>query len=115
MDTEEESKQETASKIPLLVAISAGSILGSVLFALTFSGFILQKHSPEENEPEIEQQVNVEPLPDLQFVPIEPLMVSLGAAASGKQLRFEGYLEVEPKCSFTFSRPTVRLHGTAGP
>lgn len=96
MDTEEEPQQQKATKAPLLISVAAASVLGALFFSLTYSGLILPKANDEPVEQVEEAHIIAEPLPALQFIPIEPLMVSLGSAANGKQLRFEGYLEVNP-------------------
>jgi flagellar protein FliL len=77
------------SKKPLIIGLLLAVVLGGAGFYATFSGMILG-HS----EGHAEAGAEAEPLPDIAFVPIEPLVVSLGAMASGRHLRFAAQLEV---------------------
>ena len=50
-----------------------------------------------------------EPLPDVTFVPVDPLTVSLGPGSANRHLRFRAELEVEPgaKSDVTAMLPRV--------
>jgi flagellar FliL protein len=77
------------SKIPLIVGLLLALTMGGGGFYATWSGMILGNHSQEhaaEKAPD--------PLPDIAFVPIEPVVVSLGPGSSSKHLRFTAQLEV---------------------
>lgn len=78
------------SKKPLIIGLILAILLGGGGFYATYSGMILgsSEHSadPAESAPEA--------LPDIAFVPIEPLVISLGDAASARYLRFTSQLEV---------------------
>lgn len=77
------------SKIPLIVGLLLALTTGGGGFYATWSGMILGNHSQEhaaEKAPD--------PLPDIAFVPIEPVVVSLGPGSSSKHLRFTAQLEV---------------------
>lgn len=95
----EEQEPKKNRFVPLLAAITISSIVGSGLFVMTFTGTFLGKKSADKHNEEPENKVMAEGLPKVAFLPIEPLLVSLGAAAEGRQLRFEGYLEVQPEYS----------------
>lgn len=93
---EEAAPPQKSKKVPILIAASLALALGSVMFALTFTGTIAAKNPLNPENESDHEMVEAEELPPLEFLQIEPLMISLGAAAGGKQLRFEGYLEVNP-------------------
>lgn len=77
-----------------------GLILGVLLlFAGAGGGFaavqlgLLGGDDPHVDESHADP---VEPLPALTFVPIEPLLISLGARSNSRHLRFAAQLEVAP-------------------
>lgn len=78
------------SKKPLMIALLLAILLGGGGFYATYSGMVLgaSEHGAEQAES------SPEALPDLAFVPIAPLVISLGDAASARYLRFTSQLEV---------------------
>ena len=88
-----EEPQEVApkkSKKPLIIGVILALVLGGGGFFATYSGLILgQDHAGAG-----EQEPTTSPLPDIAFVPIEPLVISLGTADSGRNLRFTSQIEV---------------------
>lgn len=78
------------SKKPLIIGLVLAILLGGLGFYATYSGMIL---APAEHGAE-HAESTAEALPDIAFVPIEPLVISLGDAASGRYLRFTSQLEV---------------------
>ena len=77
------------SKIPLFVGIFLALALGGGGFYATWSGMILAPHAApvaEEEKPG--------PLPDIAFVPIEPVVISLGPGSAVSHLKFTAQLEV---------------------
>ncbi len=78
------------SKKPLIIGIFLALLLGGGGFYAAFSGMILGGDAAENTE----ANLGVEPLPDIAFVPVEPLVISLGEAQSGRHLRFTAQLEV---------------------
>lgn len=87
-----EEPQEVApkkSKKPLIIGVILALVLGGGGFYATYSGLILgQDHAAPEGQAE-----SASPLPDIAFVPIEPLVISLGSADSGRNLRFTSQIE----------------------
>jgi flagellar protein FliL len=76
------------SKLPLIVGVVLALVLGGAGFYATVTGMILgagEAHVAEEG---------VEALPDIAFVPLEPMVISLGAASQARHLRFTAQLEV---------------------
>lgn len=78
------------SKMPLIIGLVLAILLGGGGFYATYSGMILgtTEHGSDHGES------SPEALPDIAFVPIEPLVISLGDAASARYLRFTSQLEV---------------------
>jgi flagellar protein FliL len=76
------------SKKPLLIGVVLALLLGGGGFYATYSGLLFghaEAHSVE----------GAEALPDIAFVPVEPVVISLGGAAEGRHLRFTSQIEVE--------------------
>ncbi len=88
--TEEKTK---GGKKGLIIGLLAALLAGGGGFYATYAGLILAApaatadHAPESTLP---------PLPDIVFIPLEPMVVSLGSAASAKFLRFSAQLDVDP-------------------
>ncbi|SNX69904.1 flagellar FliL protein [Cereibacter ovatus] len=77
------------SKLPLILGLVLALLLGGGGFWATWSGLILGSSDHQTvTEPA------VTPLPDLAFVPVEPIVISLGRGASMSHLRFAAQLEV---------------------
>ena len=77
------------SKMPLLIGVVLALAFGGGGFYATYSGMILgagEPHAAEEG---------VSKLPDIAFVPLEPLVISLGAISENRHLRFTAQLEVD--------------------
>jgi flagellar protein FliL len=76
------------SKLPLIIGFVLALALGGAGFYATFSGMILGAGEAHV------AQADVEALPDIAFVPLEPMIISLGAASQARHLRFTAQLEV---------------------
>lgn len=92
-DEEPENTEVKKGGSLVLPAIAVSSILGSVVFALVLSGTIAPPSGTQE-PPEEEEIVATDDELNLEFIRLEPLMISLGGDAAGQNLRFEGFLEV---------------------
>ena len=91
-DTSPDEAQNLApkkkSKLALIIGAVFALALGGGGFYATDSGMTLGGGGDHATE------VEVADLPDIAFVPIEPLVISLGAAAQSRHLRFTAQLEV---------------------
>lgn len=84
---DEEPKKR--SKKPLIFGAVAALLLGGGAFYATYSGLLLGGGAAHDAA-----KADVGALPDIAFVPIDQMVLSLGAAAEGRYLRFTAQLEV---------------------
>lgn len=93
--SEAEEPQEAApkkkSKKPLIIGLVLAFALGGGGFYATWSGMIL---GTGEDHAAAGEGGEITPLPDIAFVPVEPLVVSIGPGENGRHLRFSSQLEV---------------------
>ena len=88
----DEAAPKKASKLPFLIGIILMLVMGGGGFYATFSGMILGGGAAEAAaEHPVE---GADALPDIAFVPIDPLIVSLGSTGRARHLRFSSQLEV---------------------
>ena len=85
-----ETAHKKKSKLPMIVGVVLALALGGAGFYASFSGMIFGPSDAHAAEAEAE----VDALPDIAFVPLEPMVISLGAAAESRHLRFTAQLEV---------------------
>lgn len=88
-DAPEEGQK--SSKLPLILGLLAALIGAGGGFFATYSGMILGSESHGEVSAEV-QRPNA--IPDVAFVAVDPMVVSLSPAAQGRHLRFRAQLEV---------------------
>lgn len=79
-----------SSKMPLILGLVAALIGGGGGFYATHSGMIL---APESTAI-VEEKDNSGPMPDVAFVEVDPIIVSLGSPTKGRHLQFRAQLEV---------------------
>jgi flagellar FliL protein len=87
----QEAEPKKKSKKPLIIGLVLALILGGGGFYATWSGLILGSGEATSAEGEA---AALSPLPDISFVPVEPLLVSIGPGEDGRHLRFSSQLEV---------------------
>lgn len=78
------------SKLPLIIGLVLMLGLGGGGFYAVYNGLILGTHEPA---PETEHPVAA--LPDVGYVPIEPMVVAVGPQPGGRYLQFTAQLEVQ--------------------
>lgn len=88
----EDDPQATAppkrSKKPLIIGLVLALLLGAGGFYATWSGLILGGGHDTHAEAEVGA------LPDIAFVPVDPLVITLGSGAAVRHLRFTSQIEV---------------------
>lgn len=87
-DAAPDAPAKKKSKLPLIMGFVLALALGGAGFYATVSGMILGAGEAHVAE------ADVEALPDIAFVPLEPMVISLGAASQARHLRFTAQLEV---------------------
>lgn len=80
-----------SSKLPLVLGLVAALVGGGAGFFATFSGMLLAPDSPEVLEAEEEDPG---PIPDVAFIEVDPIIVTMGGAAEKSHLQFRAQLEV---------------------
>lgn len=85
-----------SSKMPLILGLFLALVAAGGSFYLVQTRQILSAESQGWNSPE-RSGGDLRAMPDIAYVPIESLVISLGDGMSGKHLRFRAELEVAPK------------------
>ena len=91
-ETESENPEEPKkkSKLPLIIGLLMGLIGAGGGFFTVSSGMILG----DESTAKIDVEKPSDPMPDVAFVAIDPLVISLRAPSQSRHLRFRAQLEV---------------------
>lgn len=90
-ETEAEETPKKKSKLPLIMGLVLALVGGGGSFFAVYSGMILGEESAEAHEgPE---EIPVEDLPDIAFVEVQPMTVSLLDNGRDRHLRFKAQLE----------------------
>ena len=84
-----EAPKKKKSKLPLLIGLVLGLALGGGGFYAVYSGLILAPSAVHAAGTEAEPGR----LPDIVFVPITPLVISIGGEGESRHLRFTAQLE----------------------
>lgn len=88
-ETPQEAVPIKKSKKPLIIGLLLALLFGAGGFYATWSGMILAPTEPHAGTDEAEM-----PLPDIAFVPVEPLIITLGSGDELRHLRFASQIEV---------------------
>ena len=84
-----EAAPKKKSKLPLIIGIVLMLILGGGGFYATWSGLLFGPAGDGEAK-----EKTPAPFPEIAFVPIEPIMVTLGPGSTSRHLKFTAQLEV---------------------
>ena len=88
-DPSTETPEKKKSRLPLLVGLIGALTLGGGVFFATYSGLILGASGAH---PVSAGTGHV--LPDITFIPVDPITISLGPQSRARHLRFASQLEV---------------------
>ncbi len=88
-DTALDDASKKKSKLPLILGVVGSLVLGGGGFYATYSGMILgtANEGVEAHQPSA--------MPNVSFVAIDPIVISLGVQSSARHLRFASQLEVQ--------------------
>ena len=86
----EEAPKRKRSKLPLLLGLVLALVLGGGGFYAVYSGLIL---APAVDHATAEGEGAPHDLPDIAFVQISPLVISIGGEDDSRHLRFTASLE----------------------
>jgi flagellar FliL protein len=78
------------SKLPLVLGFVLMLALGGGGFYAVYAGLLFGQPADDHAD----ETLPVEALPDIAFVPVEPLVVALGSGAGGRYLHFTAQIEV---------------------
>lgn len=87
---------------PILAGIALALVLGGGGFFATWSGMVLPGSASQAG-------AAPEALPDVAFLPLDPVVVSLNGAGDGQHLRFVAQLEVAAPHAGDVSHLTPRI------
>jgi flagellar FliL protein len=97
------------SKLPLLAGLLGALLLGGAGFYASYSGLLGRVGEGASHDKGAEE------LPDIAFVAIEPMVLSLGTAEANRHLRFGAELEVpkayQPEVALLLPRVLDVLNG----
>lgn len=96
-DTGAEEAPKKKSKLPLIMGVVLALVLGGGGFYAVYSGLLLGDPKQDTAGKDGHKEEPAAPLPEVAFVPIDPLIINLGRGATNRHLRFRAELEVEPK------------------
>ncbi|SOC07598.1 flagellar FliL protein [Rhodobacter sp. JA431] len=91
-EAEGEEAPKKKSKLPLIIGLVLMLVLGGGAFFAIYSGMILAA-PPAEGAAAHEPEPEPEPLPEIAFVALDPMVISLPGGGS-RHLRFTAQLEV---------------------
>lgn len=88
VETPTEGVAKKSSKKAIFVGLALALVFAGGGFYLTFSGILLGSSA------EVQEGHEIEALPEIAFVPVEPLVINLGEASANRHLRFGSQIEV---------------------
>jgi flagellar FliL protein len=99
MADSEENQNESpkkASKLPIIIGVLLALLGGGGGFFAVYTGLILSGGSEDAAYQDKAESFDVSSMPDVAFIPLEPMVISLDNGTSGRHLRFRAQLEVKP-------------------
>ncbi|WP_413876633.1 flagellar basal body-associated protein FliL [Albidovulum sp.] len=109
--SESEEAPKKKSRLPVILGIVLMLALGAGGFYAVYAGLIFGQAEDHAGA----EAPQVDALPDIAFVPIEPLVISLGSGSPGRYLHFSAQIEVakafEPDVILLLPRVVDVLNG----
>lgn len=91
-EEEEQEAPKKKGKMPLILGLILALAGGGGAFFAVYSGMLFG--GGEQASAETEAEVELVGIPDVEFVPVEPLLVGIGRGSAERHLRFRAQLEV---------------------
>lgn len=91
-DSPQDAEPKKRSKLPLIIGLAGAVLAGGGGFYATYSGLLWPK---AEAGSEAGKKDHKDPMPDVAYVAIEPVVISLPPTARNQHLRMSAQLEVE--------------------
>lgn len=108
-DGDREETPKTSGKKGLIIGIVLALVLGAAGFYAIYSGLIFGSGHAPEIAAEDHGDEEIAHLDPVAFVPLEPLVISLGPAGQNRHLRFRAELEVVPGSESSVANLTPRV------
>ncbi len=90
----EEAPEKKRSKLPLILGLALALAGGGGSFFAVYSGILPGTSEHASSDGKTDRAANPMEVPDVAFVPVDPLVIGLGRASSARHLRFRAQLEV---------------------
>lgn len=90
VEADAEAAPARKSKLPLILGLVLMLVLGGAGFYAVYAGLVFGPHEAHTEE----APPTPEALPDIAFVPLDPIVVSLGSDPARRYLHFTAQLEV---------------------
>ena len=97
-DDNTEKTPKKSSKLPLIMGVVLTLAGGGGGFYAVYAGLLFGGESgPAEMDDQVKDDApaKIGDLPDVAYIPVDPLVISLGDGATGMHLRFRAQLEVK--------------------
>ncbi len=92
-EPEPTDEKKKGGKKGLIIGLLGALLAGGGGFYATYAGLIL---GPPETDASHAAESELPPLPEIAFIALDPMVVSLGSAANARFLRFSAQLDVDP-------------------
>lgn len=92
----------------VIIGLVLALLMGGGAFFAVYSGIVLGKSEGPASAEDAHQDA-IGTLPPVAFVPLEPLVISLGSGARNQHLRFRAELEVVPGSESDVAKLTPRV------
>ncbi len=109
LETTGDEAPKKGSKLGLILGVVLALVLGAGGFYAVYSGLILAPADASHAEAEAGEHEPATALGPVAFVPLEPLVISLGKGATSQHLRFRAQLEVKPGAEADVSALSPRV------
>lgn len=98
-DATDGESPKKSSKLPMILGLLLALAGGGGGFYAAYSGMILgaESHEAGKTAHDGELPSQIADMPDVAYVAIEPMVISVGNGMTGKHLRFRAQLEVVPR------------------